>query len=85
MLPLAPEPIRKSDGANKNDCEREAAKRLIADVRREHPHLPLIVLEDGLASNGPHIKELQKHGMRFILGAKRGDRGALFEALESSP
>ena len=85
VFPLAPEPIRKSDGANKNDCEREAAKRLIADVRREHPHLPLIVLEDGLASNGPHIKELQKHGMRFILGAKRGDHAALFEELESSP
>ena len=85
VFPLAPEPIRKSDGASKNDCEREAAKRLIADVRREHPHLPLIVLEDGLASNGPHIKELQHHGMRFILTAKRGDHGALFEALESSP
>ena len=84
VFPLAPEPIRKSDGASKNDCEREAAKRLIADVRQEHPHLPLIVLEDGLASNGPHIKELQKHGMRFILGAKRGDHAALFDELESS-
>ena len=85
VFPLAPEPIRKSDGAGKNDCERNAARRLIADVRREHPHLPLIVLEDGLASNGPHIKHLQEHGMRFILGAKRGDHGALFEELASSP
>ena len=85
VFPLAPEPIRKSDGASKNDCERNAARRLIADVRREHPHLPLIVLEDGLASNGPHIKHLQEHGMRFILGAKRGDHEALFEELESNP
>ena len=85
VFPLAPEPIRKSDGSSKNDCERNAARRLIADVRREHPHLPLIVLEDGLASNGPHIKQLQQHGMRFILGAKRGDHEALFKELESSP
>ena len=84
VFPLAPEPIRKSDEASKNDCERNAARRLIADVRREHPHLPLIVLEDGLASNGPHIKHLQEHGMRFILGAKRGDHAALFGELESS-
>ena len=85
MFPLAPEPIRKSDGASKIDCEREAAKRLISDIRREHAYLPLIVLEDGLASNGPHIRELQHHRMRFILGAKRGDHVALFEEFESSP
>ena len=55
VFPLAPEPIVKGDGATKNDCERNAAKRLLRDVRREHPHLKLIVVEDGLASNGPHI------------------------------
>ncbi len=27
-FPLAPEPIRKGDGTTKNDCERNAAKRL---------------------------------------------------------
>ena len=85
VVPLAPEPIRKSDGATRIDCEREAAKRLIADIHREHAHLPLIVLADGLASNGLHIKELQQHGMRFIPGAKRGGHGALFEEFESSP
>ena len=46
VFPLAPEPIVKGDGATKNDCERNAAKRLLEDVRREHPHLKLIVVED---------------------------------------
>ena len=27
VIPLAPEPIIKGDGATKNDCERHAAKR----------------------------------------------------------
>ena len=63
VFPLAPEPIVKGDGATKNDCERNAAKRMLEDVRREHPHLKLIVVEDGLASNGAHIKLLKSLDM----------------------
>ena len=33
VFPLAPEPILKQDGARKNDCERNAAKRLLADLQ----------------------------------------------------
>src|ERR687892_1739278 len=53
VIPLAPEPITRQDGASKNDCERNAAKRLLSALRREHPHLKLIVVEDVLAANGP--------------------------------
>ena len=49
----------------KNDCERNAAARLLEDVRREHPHLKLV--EDGLA--GPHFLK----GLDLRLGAKPGD------------
>lgn len=79
VLPLAPEPIIKSDGYTKNDCERNAAKRLLADIRREHPHLKIIITEDGLASNGPHIECLKSLDMRFILGAKPADHTFLFD------
>ena len=84
VFPLAPEPIVKGDGATKNDCERNAAKRLLGDVRREHPHLKLIVVEDGLASNGPHIQLLKHLDMRFIVGAKPADHKALFEWVEAT-
>jgi len=79
VIPLAPEPIEKQDGCEKNDCERNAAKRLLRHIREEHPHLKLIVVEDGLASNAPHIRELQKLDMHFILGAKPGDHPFLFD------
>ena len=69
VIPLAPEAIVKQDGSNKNDCERNAACRLLQRIRQEHPHLSLIVVEDGLASNAPHIRELQRLQMHFILGA----------------
>lgn len=39
VFPLAPEPIEKADGAGKNDCQRNAARRLLSHVRREHPHI----------------------------------------------
>jgi hypothetical protein len=73
VIPLAPEPIVQQDGTRKNDCERNAAKRLLRKIRKEHPRLKLIVVEDGLASNAPHIRELKKLHMHFILGAKPGD------------
>jgi hypothetical protein len=79
VLPLCPEPILKQDGKTKNDCERNAAKRLIQDFRREHPHLKAIVVEDGLASNAPHIRDLKANKLRFILGAKPDDHKWLFD------
>ncbi len=79
VIPFAPEPIVKQDGTRKNDCERNAAKRLLRQIRQEHPHLKLIVVEDGLASNAPHIRELQSLNMHFILGAKPGDHDFLWD------
>jgi hypothetical protein len=46
VFPFAPEPILKQDGQRKNDCERNASKRLLSDLKREHPHLKLIIVED---------------------------------------
>jgi hypothetical protein len=82
VIPLAPEPITRQDGATKNDCERNAAKRLLSALRREHPHLKLIVVEDALAANGPHLQLLEELDMRFILGVKPGDHQALFAEVE---
>jgi hypothetical protein len=84
VIPLAPEPIMKTDGASKNDCERNASKRLYADARREHPHLKMIVVEDSLASNVPHLTDLNMLNLRYIIGAKPGDHKFLFELVKRS-
>lgn len=84
VIPLAPEPIQKQDGSNKNDCERNATRRLLEKIRQEHPRLRLIVVEDGLASNGPHVRDLMDYDMHFILGAKPGDHGFLFQQVEAA-
>jgi len=78
VIPLNPEMIVKQDGETKNDCERNAAKRFFEKLRKDHPHLPFIVVEDGLSSNAPHIRDLTSHNLNFILGAKPGDHEFLF-------
>ncbi len=78
VIPFVPEPIMKEDGATKNDCERNASRRLYRDLKREHPHLKVIVVEDSLASNYPHLQELKNLDMQFIVGVKPGDHKALF-------
>jgi len=78
VIPLRPEAIIKPDGTEKNDCERHAAKRFISKLRQDHPHLKLMVTEDSLSSNAPHIRTLIEHDCHYILGGKEGDHGYLF-------
>lgn len=82
VIPLCPEIIQNGDGAVKNDCERNAAKRFIENFRREHPHLKVIILGDGIASNAPYIRLLEENQMKYLLGAKPGDHQFLFDAVE---
>jgi hypothetical protein len=79
VIPLAPEPIQHQDGQVKNDCERNAARRWLKQFRKGHPHLPVIVTEDALSSNAPHIRDLMNSRVHFILGVKEGDHQYLFE------
>ena len=85
MIPLAPEPIVRQDGQAKNDCERNASKRFLEALRREHPHVQVIVLEDGLASNGPHLDLLERLNLRYLIGARcQNDHAMLFQHLEDT-
>jgi hypothetical protein len=84
VLPLCPELIRRQDGSTKNDCERNATRRFIADFRREHPRLKVIVTEDGLSANAPHIKDLVAHDLRYILSAKPGDHAYMFSQVDAA-
>src|SRR5437870_6465605 len=84
VIPLMPEPIVKHDGTDKNDCERNAAKRFVVKLRQDHPHLKFIVTEDSLSSNAPHIETLHAHGLHYILGVKEGDHTYLFQQVQAA-
>jgi len=59
VLPLFPEAITHQDGESKNDCELNASKRLIKQLREAFPNWLIRVVEDSLFANGPHIKLLK--------------------------
>jgi hypothetical protein len=84
VIPLAPEPIINQDGHTKNDCERNATRRWLGRFRREHPHLPVIVVEDALSANAPHLDDLRDAGMHYIIGVKPGDHAFLFQHLRDA-
>ena len=77
-LVLALEPITNADGATKNDCEREAVKRLLDYLGEAFPGRRFLIAEDALAANGPHLEALAAHSMDFIVGVKPGN-SAVFE------
>lgn len=79
VIPIALEPIIQQDGDNKNDCERNAVRRLLKTIRQMHPKLKCIVIEDGLSSNGPHIQDLIEMNFQFLLGVKPADHTFLFD------
>jgi len=84
VIPWMPEPIGKQDGTDKNDGERNAAKRFIVKLRQDHPYLQCISTEDSLSTNAPHIETLHNHALHSILGVKEGDHAFLFQQVQGA-
>ena len=71
------EPILNEDGAVKNDCERNAAKRLCQALHERYPDLKLILVEDALYANAPHIRPISGYGWRYVLNVKPESHASL--------
>ncbi len=85
VIPLMPEEIRNTDGTEKQDCETNAAKRLIPKIRQDHPQLGLIIVGDDLFSRQPLIKIILNERMHYILVAKETSHVAMFNAIRQNP
>lgn len=70
VLPLACEAIVKQDGSTKNDCELNASKRIIPQIREALGDEKIIAVFDALYINGPHIKALINEKMSYVIGSK---------------
>ena len=82
VIPLCPEIIRKQDGEKKMDCERNAIRRFLKKFRKDHPHLKVIINEDALSSNAPHIEDLEQYTCHYILGVKEADHKFLYQYVD---
>jgi Transposase DDE domain len=67
VFPLDFEPILNEDGAVKNDCERNAAKRLCRALSERYSDLKPILVEDALYANAPHIRQITENGWLYML------------------
>ena len=72
----------KHDGTAKNAGERHAAKRCLAKVRQDHPHLTCLSTEERLSATAPPIETLPEHGCHSLLGGKAGDHASLFQQVQ---
>ena len=78
VIPLAPEPIIKEDGQQKNDGECHAIQRMLDRYRQAHLRWKLVVLADSLHSNASVIQRVIDQGMSLIRVAKPGHHDHLF-------
>jgi hypothetical protein len=81
VLPLPPEFIAPQDGAAKQDCERNAAKRWLARHGASLAHLRPVFPGDDLLACQPIAADIQAAGGHFILTCKPSSHRTLSEYL----
>ena len=85
ILPLMPEEIKNTDGTEKQDCEINAAYRLLPSIRSRHPRMSFIWLADSLYATAPFIQNILDAGEDYLFRVKQGDHKKLFETIETAP
>jgi hypothetical protein len=83
VIPLMPEEIRNTDGNIKQDCEINAAKRLIPEIKKDHPQLGLIIVGDDLFSRQPFIANVLAAGYHYIFTVKPDSHKYLMEWIDA--
>ena len=84
VLPLMPEFIARQDGAEKQDCERNACKRwLLAHGERTKALRP-IYMGDDLFACQPICEAAKAAGGDFIMTAKRDSHVALYDFMKGA-
>lgn len=83
VIPFMPEEIINSDGLEKQDCEMNAAKRLMAKLHKGFPQLNLLIGGDALFSKQPIIEDIISHGKHYLFVAKPSDHIYMMQWLDT--
>ncbi|MBA3603691.1 MAG: hypothetical protein H0W50_08635 [Parachlamydiaceae bacterium] len=84
VIPLMPEAIHNTDGKLKQDCEMNAAKRLIPKLRQEYPKLGFIIGGDALFSKQPIIEDVLSNRMHYFFVAKPDDHEYMMAYIDAA-
>ncbi len=84
VVPLMPEFIVKQDGAEKQDCERNAVKRWLAAHGERTAPLKPVYLGDDLFACQPIAEAMIAQGADFLLTAKPESHKALYDFMSGA-
>jgi hypothetical protein len=70
VLPIMAESIENSDGTKKQDCEINAAKRMIPRLKKSYPKMGFIMTGDDLFSRQPMIEMVLNNNLHYCFVAK---------------
>jgi hypothetical protein len=84
VLPVMAEPIRNSDGKEKQDCEHEAGKRWLLAHGQEYQWLKPTLLGDDLYSDQPFCLLVLEQKMSFLFTCRPDSHPWLMETVEQS-
>jgi hypothetical protein len=84
VLPLMPEFIAKPDGAEKQDCERNACKRWLAAHGERVKDLRPVYLGDDLFACQPICEAVKAAGGDFLMTAKADSHIALYDFMRGA-
>jgi len=82
VIPLAPELVQPQDGAAKQDCELNAAKRWLAAWGDDYSPFGVTLLGDDLYCHEPFCREALQRGFGFILVCKPASHPLVSEWIE---
>ena len=72
----------ESEDVAKQDCETNAAKRLLAKLKKEYPRLPVCLQGDALYATGPIMRICRENGWRYIFTQKDTRQPAIGESFD---
>jgi hypothetical protein len=84
VVPLAPEFIAKQDGAEKQDCERNAVQRWLEKHAARLKPLRPVYLADDLFACQSVVKRLVDNGDDFIFTCKETSHKALYDFIDGA-
>lgn len=72
----------ENERVSKQDCEINAAKRLLKRIKKEYPRLPICIEGDALYATEPFMKLCRKYNWHYLLTQKGSRQKNLNEGFE---
>ena len=69
----------EKEDAEKQDCEINAAKRLMERIKKEYPRLPICIQGDGLYAAESIMKQCRENGWKYIFTHKENRQALVAE------